>query len=133
MWRSLCCTLVDVTSGSSSVTTPVKLPYPPLAYIQSDSPITWEVLKKVVGRRLTRGISLCVQAEKGHDSRGGYFFHFRRTAAGFIFSTFDRDDVLTLRTEEECVAFINHVCGRCYDETMWAHAQEVNLRTDPDQ
>lgn len=115
------------------MTTPVQLPYPPLVFIQSNSPLSWEMLKKRVRRRLSRGVSVCLQTKEGHDERGGYFFHFRRTPAGFVFSTFDRQDVLTLATEEECVAFINHVSGRQYSEDMWERSQDVNLRTDPNR
>ena len=40
---------------------------------------------------------------------------------------FDREFVLTLGSEDDCVKFINHVAGRKYDEEMWKLAQDVIL------
>lgn len=112
--------------------TPLTLPYPPLVLIQSDEPLTWDELLPRIGQHLDAGVSICLQAETGHDNRGGYFFHVKRTTQGYMFRTFDRQKVLALRKEEEVVAFINHVSGRKYDQQMWMQSQLVNLRTDHD-
>jgi len=114
------------------VPTPLSLPFPPLVLVQSDSALTWaELLPKIDGR-LKEGVSICIQSESGHANRGGYFFHITQTSNGFVFRTFDRQSVLALQTEAEVVAFINHCSGRRYDQTMWEHAQLVNLRSDED-
>jgi hypothetical protein len=114
------------------MTTPLTLPYPPLVLIQSDKPLTWDDLLRHIGQRLDGGVSFCLQAEEGDNNRGGYFFHVKRTAQGYMFRTFDRQEVLTLREKDEVVAFINHVSGRKYDEQMWMQTQLVNFRTDQD-
>jgi len=109
---------------------PLTLPYPPLVIIQSSSPITWPALHKVIEHRLANGVSICLVQDRGHEYRGGYFFHLRRTDRGLLLSTFDRPEVLEIATGEECASFINHVSGRKYDEKMWRLSQQVNLRTD---
>lgn len=110
--------------------TPLTLPYSPLILVQSDEPLTWDDLLLHIGARLERGVSICLQAETGHDNRGGYFFHFKRTPQGCEFRTFDRQSVLTLHEGEEVAAFVNHVSGRKYDHHMWIKSQLVNFRTD---
>ncbi|GIW90591.1 MAG: hypothetical protein KatS3mg109_1023 [Pirellulaceae bacterium] len=112
--------------------TPLTLPYPPLILIQSDKPLTWHDLLPRICCRLGNGVSICLQTNAGHDNRGGYFFHFKKTSDGFVFRTFDRPNVLTLSSEQEVVAFINHCSGRRYDQQMWEQAQLVNFRTDED-
>ena len=106
------------------------LPFPPLRILAQEGLITWAWLKPVIRGRLDEGISLCVTADAGDTNRGGYFFHLRKTAAGFEFAAFDRPGVLILGTGEECAAFMNHVSGRRYDEDMWRLCQSVNLRRD---
>ena len=110
--------------------TPLTLPFPPLLVLDLDDLITWGWLEPLIRNRLETGVSLCITYRKGVAHQGGYFFHIRRVAEGFAFSTFDRKDVATLETGEDCVAFMNHVCGRQYDEAMWGKCQSVNLRTD---
>ena len=109
---------------------PLLLPFPPLKILSRGGLITWPWLKPVIGERLDEGISLCVTSGSGETNRGGYFFHLRKTTIGFEFATFDRERVLTLGTGAECVALMNHVSGRRYNENMWRLCQAVNLRTD---
>ncbi len=111
--------------------TDLNLPYPPLKVIAVDGALTWTVLEAAVGRRLRRGVSICLQAADGHQDRGGYFFHVKATAKGFVFRTFDRESVLTVAGPEECLALINHASGRAYSEKMWELSQLINLRSDP--
>ncbi len=92
--------------------------------------MTWAWLEPQIRNRLGVGVSLCIIRSEGATNRGGYFFHLREVADGFSFSTFDRQNVLTLATGEDCVDFINHVSGRRYKEDMWAKSQSVNLRSD---
>lgn len=112
--------------------TPLTLPYPPLVIVESDQAVTWRTLEPLIERRLSRGVSLCLVAASGEENHGGYFFHIIRTSDGFVFRTFDRDTVLVLATEKECVEFINHVSGRRYSQPMWEQSQLVNFRKDED-
>ena len=111
--------------------TPLRLPYPPLVLITSDGPICWPDIERLAENRLDLGVSFCLQTRHGHERRGGYFFHIRRTNERFVFRTFDREAVCSFPSGDECAAFVNHVSGRKYDERMWGVAQRVNLRTDP--
>ena len=110
--------------------TEITLPFIHLTVLSCDSLITWAWLESEIGYQLASGVSICITRTKGAEKQGGYFFHFRKTDKGFVFSTFDRDAVLTLSTGEQCAAFMNHVSGRQYDEKMWKKCQEVNLRSD---
>ena len=110
--------------------TPVALPYPPLLLLETNGAITWSQLLTAIGRRLATGVSVCIIPGNGDPRRGGYFFHFKEEDGMIIFRTFDRDCVCTLRPGKECAAFINHVTGQRYDETMWRLSQHVNLRSD---
>ena len=110
--------------------TSISLPFPPLLILESDGPITWGWLEPQIRSRLGDGVSLCIISSEGVINRGGYFFHLRQGVEGFAFRTFDRENVLTFGTGEECVAFMNHVSGKQYDEDMWAKCQSVNLRSD---
>lgn len=110
--------------------TPIFLPFPPLLILESDGLLTWGWLEAQIRCRIGAGVSLCIISSEGEANRGGYFFHLRQESEGFAFSTFDRKNVLTFRTGEECVAFMNHVSGRKYDENMWNKCQLANLRSD---
>lgn len=110
--------------------TSISLPFPPLVILELDGLIIWSWLEPHIRCRLKEGVSLCIISSEGKTKRGGYFFHLRHGVEGFAFSTFDREDVLKFDTGEECVAFMNHVSGRKYDENMWITCQLVNLRTD---
>lgn len=92
--------------------------------------MTWAWLEPQIRNRLEAGVSLCIIRSEGAVNRGGYFFHLQEVADGFSFSTFDRQNVLTLGTGEDCAAFINHVSGRRYNEEMWVKCQSANLRSD---
>ena len=109
------------------------LPFPPLKVLDRDGLITWDWLEPLIQPRLDKGVSLCITAHVGATKRGGYFFHVKRTAAGFEFDSFDRPRVLTLATGAECAAFMNHVSGRLYDAGMWGLCQLVNLKADAER
>ena len=110
--------------------TPISLPFPPLLVLELDGLLTWDWLEPQIRDRREAGVSLCIVGSEGATNRGGYFFHLREEAKGFAFSTFDRQNVLTFGSGEECAAFMNHVSGRLYDENMWVRCQEANLKTD---
>ena len=110
--------------------TAIKLPFSPLLILDLDGPITWGWLEPRIRDCLEVGVSLCITYLTGVLNRGGYFFHLSQAAEGYAFSTFDRQNVLTFGTGEDCVAFMNHVSGRRYDENMWEKCQSVNLRKD---
>lgn len=109
---------------------PLTLPFPQLLILPRSGLITWEWLEPLIQARLDQGVSFCVTFGSGNPKRGGYFFHLRRTADGFEFCTFDRSNVLTLGSGDECATLMNHVSGRAYDEQMWRLCQRVNLRSD---
>jgi hypothetical protein len=106
------------------------LPYGPAVLLDVAGELSWADIERVAGDRLADGVTVCVRPPGPNTRRGGHFFHIRRTADGFVFRTFDRVDVLTLRTSDECAAFLNHVTGRRYSPEMWAVAQAANLRAD---
>ena len=110
--------------------TPITLPFAPLMILDFDALVTWGGLEPWIRDRLEAGVSLCITLSGGEPNQGGYFFHFRKTVEGFEFSTFDRQGVLTFGTDLDCVALMNHVSGRQYNEDMWRQCQFVNLRTD---
>ena len=73
---------------------------------------------------------MCLVDSDGVANRGGYFFHLREEDEEIRFSTFNRKNILSFSTTEDCEAFINHVSGRKYDEYMWIKCQKANLKTD---
>ena len=105
------------------------LPYPPLVIVACNGPLSDRRLGVLVADR-PKGLSICLQTEDGHPQRGGFFFHIAKSTNGFVFRTFDREDVARFDSLAHCVRFINHVSGREYDEAMWRLSQKVNLRTD---
>ena len=108
----------------------IELPFPPLLVRELDGPVTWDWLEPEIRDRLEAGVSLCIVSNRGATNRGGYFFHLQKKGKGFVFSTFDRPDVLAFDSGKECATFMNHVSGRRYDDNMWTKCQEVNLKTD---
>ncbi len=112
------------------MTTPLKLPFPPLVLIESDEPLTWDALLARVRSRIDKGVSICLLTKSGDPNRGGYFFHLRRNGGSVFFSTFDRPDVCQLDAGQDVCLLINHAAGRCYDERMWRLSQRINLRSD---
>ena len=115
--------------------TPISLPFPPLRVLKCDGPITWDWLKQEIEDRLEDGVSLCLVAKKGHENQGGYFFHIQKRQERFAFFIFEQKNalnksVLTFDTGHECVALINHVSGRRYDQGMWSECQKANLKSD---
>ena len=110
--------------------TPISLPFAPLLVLELDGLITWDWLEPQIRNRLKAGVSLCIVSGEGEDNRGGYFFHLRKDATGFSFSTFDRRNVLTFGSGEECADLMNHASGRRYNEKMWSRCQKANLRPD---
>jgi hypothetical protein len=110
--------------------TPLTLPYPPLIILECGSRITWSVFSDLGIARLEQGASLCITAETGDLNRGGYFFHVKSSEDGIILRTFDRDNVLTLETQEELVEFLNHATGRVYSERMWDLSEDADLKVD---
>jgi hypothetical protein len=124
--------MTESSKDKDRMPTPLTIPYPPLILIESDEPLTWQVLITSIGGRIDDGVSICLQASTGNRNRGGFFFHLKRTQQGVTFRTFNRDAVLTLVTEDEVIDFVNHVSGRLYNRHMWEQAQLVNLRSDGD-
>jgi hypothetical protein len=113
------------------VATPLTLPFPPLAFLDRDGPLTEDDVARTLGERLDVGVSVCVRSTSGPEKRGGYYFHVRRTREGHLaLSTFDTRDVITLEDMATLVAFMNHASGRQYSEAMWEISQQINLRTD---
>jgi hypothetical protein len=110
--------------------TTLNLPYPPLIIIESDKELSWDNLCKHIKDKINKGVSICLISEKGEEDRGGYFFHFKKTKEGIVFTSFDRTTEFTLRDENAAIKLINHASGRKYDEEMWALSQKINLRTD---
>ncbi len=98
--------------------------------IPSTKAIEWSELEAIIKDRLAGGVSICITTDTGEKNRGGYFFHIKRTDVGYVFRTFDRDNVQTFTNPEDCAEFINHVSGRQYSARMWLISQNVNLRSD---
>jgi len=112
------------------MTKPLTLPHPHFLLIPKDNPISWMDIESLLLNQIKDGVSICLLSESGHENRGGYFFHIKKINDHFIFSTFDRDNVLELQSGEEVAEFINHVSGRSYSERMWRESQYINLRPD---
>jgi len=110
--------------------TALRLPYPPLVLVESDSPVEWEFLKNQIGNRLSSGVSICLLATSGDPNRGGYFFHFKKVKEMIVLSTFDKHEALSFNNTNDFTEFVNHASGRKYSSKMWKLSQFVNLRTD---
>jgi hypothetical protein len=109
------------------------LPFPPLALIDTDSPIELPTITELLDQR-HQGVSLCVRSATGAQYRGGYFFHFRpidSTMANFEVFNFEKISVVTLPVTG-LLAFINHCSGLAFDQASFDLCQTtVNFRLDP--
>jgi hypothetical protein len=103
----------------------------PLETLELDRPITLEDIRNKLGKRM--GVSLCVRSLKGHENRGGYFFHIEKDKANYRILNFKKD-VIGILSPEQLVRFVNHVSGRQFDEEMLLYCQaEVNFKQDQNE
>ncbi|MBO6574445.1 MAG: hypothetical protein JJ896_03430 [Rhodothermales bacterium] len=71
-----------------------------------------------------------MRSEVGHAERGGHFFHFRKGDTDIELYDIQEDVIGRVANLKALLAFIRHVSGQAYSESMWRRCQEFNLRTD---
>ena len=100
----------------------------PLHVLDTDEPVSLESLIREMGKR--NRMTLCIRSARGHERRGGFFFHLRRDANGFDFLDFQGAPILSL-PGELAVKLVNHVTGLTFDQDCLLLCQRViNLRHD---
>lgn len=109
-------------------------PFPPLAILEQDTPIRADQIHELLNTRVRKDrISLLLRSEHGNPNRGGYYFHFIKSASpGNTYNLYDfqKRQVASL-SEEDLILLINHCSGRAYSEQSYMICQnEINLRDD---
>ena len=111
------------------------LPFPPLRKIDTDEPITEERLVALLDAT-PAGVSVCVRSARGHEDRGGYFFHFRRVPSSTeAVEVLNFESLTALKFDQSSLTrFVNHGSGLRFDQEMFNLCQSVvNFRLDPQQ
>jgi hypothetical protein len=112
-----------------------RLPFPPLALVETAGPIEAKALKVLIAKR-PEGLSVCIRSNAGHADRGGYFFHFssdNRQEGSFRVFNFEGIYVISFNLDN-LTRFVNHCAGLQFDQEMFNLCQsQINFRLDPQQ
>lgn len=107
------------------------VPFSPLRVIDIQDSLSGEILNQLTeSLSFGEGISMLLRKKGKAPNRGGYFFHFKKSA-NYSYDFFDFEGNFITNTKY-ILELINHISGSIYSEEMYEICQkQINLRNDP--